>query len=319
MNLLPPNLPGIRPKHRPLTAVADVSTLDWNDFRFFLAVARAGTVSAAARALQIDQATVGRRVAALEAALGLQLFERSPLGYRLTAAGEALVEPAERIEMNVIGAKAQIDEFAENPAGALRIGSSDAFGAYFLGRRLPRLRAALQGMHVDLVALTRDFSLSKREADIATGISLPTDGRLYSRKLVDLRLGLYASPDYLAERPPIRSFDDLAHHDLIGWVDDLIYWDELKYNDRISTRTRPIIGCSNYIAQMQVAIGGGGIGVLPIFLGDQETSLVQVLNGQFPVVLPLYLFVHASMRELRHVRTAIDFIVGEVEAARSSF
>ncbi|WP_336492695.1 helix-turn-helix domain-containing protein, partial [Methylobacterium nigriterrae] len=81
MNLLPPTLPLVDPRHRPLTAVADVSTLDWNDFRFFLAVARAGTVSAAARALQIDQATVGRKVAALEAALGLQLFERSPLGY----------------------------------------------------------------------------------------------------------------------------------------------------------------------------------------------------------------------------------------------
>ncbi|WP_336491735.1 LysR substrate-binding domain-containing protein [Methylobacterium nigriterrae] len=221
--------------------------------------------------------------------------------------------------MSVIGAKAQIDEFTDKPAGALRIGSSDAFGAYFLGRRLPRLRAALQGMRVDLVALTRGFSLSKREADIATGISLPTDGRLYSRKLVDLRLGLYASPDYLAEHPPILSFGDLADHDLIGWVDDLIYWDELRYADRIGTRTGPVIGCSNYIAQMQVAIGGGGISVLPVFLGDQEPALVQILTGAFPVVLPLYLFVHASMRELRHVRTAIDFIVSEVESARSMF
>jgi len=102
--------------------------LDWNDFRFFLAVARGGTISSAAKALGVDNATVGRRIASLETALGTQPFDRSPQGYKLSTLGEALLPSAERVEVSVMGAKAWVDDLQNSTTGSLRIGATDAFG-----------------------------------------------------------------------------------------------------------------------------------------------------------------------------------------------
>lgn len=294
-------------------------TLDWNDFRFFLAVARGGTISSAAKALGVDNATVGRRIASLESGLGTQLFDRSPQGYRLTALGEALLPPAEKVEVSVMGAKARVDDFQNSTSGSLRLGATDAFGTYFLAPRLAKLQMELPGMHIDLVALTGILSLSKREADIAIGINRPDHGRLFSRRLTTFHLGLYASYDYLATQPEIRTVDDLLAHPVISWVRNLMHDPSLDYLSEVDPRIVPRYGCSNLVPQMKATVAGAGVCVLPHYMARSEPTLRRVLPDLVNIELPYFLTVHADLHELSHIRKAIDFIVGEVEQFRTGF
>lgn len=293
--------------------------LDWNDFRYFLAVARSGTISNAARTLGMDNATVGRRIASLETAMGTQLFDRSPQGYKLSVLGEALLPLAERVEVSVTGARARIDDLQNSTSGSLRIGATDAFGTYFLAPRLGKLQRELPGMHIDLVALTGALSLSKREADIAIGIARPEQGRLFSRKLTTFHLGLYASYDYLSSKPEITSVDDLLAHDMISWVNNLMYDPSLNYISDIDHRIVPRYGCSNLVAQLKATVGGAGICALPHYMGRTEPTLRRILPDAVKIELPYYLTVHADLHELSHIRKAIDFLVAEVELVRTGF
>lgn len=294
-------------------------TLDWNDFRFFLAVARGGTISSAAKALGVDNATVGRRIASLESGLGTQLFDRSPQGYRLTALGEALLPPAEKVEVSVMGAKARVDDFQNSTSGSLRLGATDAFGTYFLAPRLAKLQMELPGMHIDLVALTGILSLSKREADIAIGINRPDQGRLFSRKLTTFHLGLYASYDYLATQPEIRTVDDLLAHPVISWVRNLMHDPSLDYLSEVDPRIVPRYGCSNLVPQMKATVAGAGVCALPHYMARSEPTLRRVLPDLVDIEMPYFLTVHADLHELSHIRKAIDFIVGEVDQFRTGF
>ncbi|MFN6980257.1 MAG: LysR family transcriptional regulator, partial [Gemmobacter sp.] len=152
---------------------------DWDDLRIFLAVARGESLSAAGRSLRIDAATVGRRIARLEAALGAVLFRRSAQGYALTEAGARLMDHALRAEaamLTALGAVRGGD--APGLSGQVRVGAPDGCANYLLPQVVAALAAANPGLEVQIVALPRVFNLSRREADMAIAVSPPAAGRL---------------------------------------------------------------------------------------------------------------------------------------------
>ncbi len=170
---------------------------NWNDLKSFLAVARTGKLTSAARSLGADHATVSRRLVSLEEAMHVRLFERHPTGYTLTAQGERLLPLAESMESMALTAYAELANSNLSVSGAVRIGSPDGFGSYFLAPRIGDLCRQHPALEVQLIAMPRIFSLSKREADIAIGLARPQEGRLSARKLTDYHLKLYASRSYL--------------------------------------------------------------------------------------------------------------------------
>ncbi len=178
---------------------------NWDDYRFALAVFRAGTVSAAARQLGVDHATVIRRIERLERGLGEALFQRRASGYVPTEAGHHVAATADAVESAIINGQGLVARAAARLTGTVRIGAPDGFGSSFLAPRLGSLVERHPELDIQLVATARLFSLSKREADIAIGLSLPQEGRIVGRKLTDYHLKLYAAPDYLARFPPIAA------------------------------------------------------------------------------------------------------------------
>src|SRR3712207_6412140 len=206
-----------------------MSAFDWDDLRFFLAVARAGRLTVAARQLEADHTTVSRRISALEASLKAKLFERSPQGYTLTEQGERLLSHAERMETQALAVSSELGGADLALSGTVRIGAPDGIGTYFLAPELGALAERHPGLTLQLVALPRTFSLSKREADIAVTLEQPTEGRLVSRKLTDYRLRLYASKDYLRRHGPIADLADLSGKTLVTYVADLLYSPVLDY------------------------------------------------------------------------------------------
>jgi DNA-binding transcriptional LysR family regulator len=253
-------------------------TPSWDDLKVFLAVARQGSLSAAGTALAIDPATVGRRVARLEAGLGAALFLKSPHGYALTEAGERLVPHAEEAEQAMACAEDAVRGQGDRLSGAVRIGAPDGCASYLLPPVVAEIVAEHPALEVQVVALPRVFNLNRREADMAIGVSIPAVGRLTVQKIVDYRLLMAASRRYLAEVPPIRELADLRGHRLIGYIPEMIFDKELDYLDRLGVE-RPQLASNSSVVQYQMARAGAGLVVAHDFALAGDHAMAPVLSS----------------------------------------
>lgn len=296
-----------------------MSGFSWDDLRFFLAVAREGTLTGAARRLRTDHTTVGRRIRGLEESLAAKLFDRHTTGYTLTPLGDTLLQHAERMEGVAISAEAVIEEINRPMSGLVRIGATDGFGTFFLAPRLGKLSHLHPTLEIQLLAMPRIFSLSRREADLTIGLAQPDEGRLYSRKLMDYELGVYASTEFLARSATIRKVEDLRSHPFVSYIDDLIYAKELNYIPRVDPAIRPMLKSSNPIAQLKAIVSGFGLGIMPCFMADPEPQLQRVLADKIMLRNTFWLITHADLRKVARVRTVADFIYREVNSERALF
>jgi DNA-binding transcriptional LysR family regulator len=290
---------------------------DWDDLRFFLAVARSGRLTAAARRLGADHATVSRRITSLEESLKAKLFERRPQGYALTGHGEQLLAKAESMETEALAIQSEIGGADMALSGTVRIGAPDGFGSSFLAPRFAGFAKAYPGLELQLIAMPRLLSLSKREADVAITLAPPKEGKVVARKLCDYRLGLYASQDYLDAMPTITAAEDLFAHRIVGYIDDLIFTPELDYLDEVAKGLRAQIQSSSVLAQMNAVAAGAGIGVIHHFMAVDEPRLVPVLPESVSITRSFWLLVHADLKDVARVRAVVDFVVRESKANRA--
>ena len=295
-----------------------MNAFDWDDLRFFLAVARAGRLTAAARQLEADHTTVSRRISALEGALRAKLFERRPQGYSLTEQGERLLGLAEGMETQALAVASQVGGADLALSGTVRIGAPDGIGTYFLAPELGALAERHPSLTLQLVALPRTFSLSRREADIAITLEQPTEGRLVSRKLTDYRLRLYASKDYLARHGPMADLADLSGRTLVTYVADLIYSPVLDYFSGLEKYTARRYECASVVAQLEAVRAGVGVGILHDYAVRQFPELQAVLP-EVSYLRTYWLVTHADLRNLRRVEEVYSFILSRVRANRGLF
>ncbi|MFA5119568.1 LysR family transcriptional regulator [Zavarzinia sp.] len=293
--------------------------LDWDDLRFLLAVARAGRVSLAAKRLGVDHSTVIRRIGVLEEALGARLVDRGPTGYELTDRGVTLVAAAEQMESLALTALDEIEGVDTRISGAVRIGAPDGFGTLFLAPRVGQLAMQHPGLEIQLVAMPRVFSLSRREADMAISLSPPRSGRLVTAKLTDYRLGLYGAASYLDRMGSPARVDDLPGHRFIGYIDDLLYTPELDYLAEIHPGIRAGLRSAGLVAQLQVVKAGYGLCVLPHFVAAGEVGLVPVLPAEVSLTRSFYLLTHGDLKDLPRIRAVGRFVTEETRAARDLF
>ncbi|WP_164962983.1 LysR family transcriptional regulator [Rubrivivax sp. JA1026] len=292
---------------------------DWNDLRAFLAMARTGRLTVAARQLGVDHSTLSRRISGLEAALGTPLFDRRPAGFVPTPEGERLLPDAEAMEATALRLTGRLADAGQQLSGSVRVGSPEGFGTYFFGPRLATLATRHPQLELELVAMPRSFSLSKREADLAITMTRPAQGRVYAHKLVDYALGLYASPQYLQGRRAIRQREDLTSHRWIGYVEELMWTEELDYLPQVQRGLVPQLRISNVISQMMALAGGAGLGVLPHFMARQQPGLVQVLADKVRLVRSYWCVTHEDTHELARVRRVVEFLDEQVAAAGEDF
>jgi DNA-binding transcriptional LysR family regulator len=292
--------------------------LNWDDGRQFLAVARAGQILAASRSLGVNQATLSRRMAALEQALGAKLLVRRTHGSEMTDAGAALLTALERVESEFILVQARLTATEAAVAGTVRVGVPDGFGVGFLAPRLAALAERHPHLRVQLVPTPRSFSLSRREADIAVLVGRPEKGRLYASKLTDYTLGLYASRRYLASRPAPATTADLAGHRLVGYVEDLISAPALNYATEFLRDWRSNIESSSAMGQLEAVRAGAGIGVLHDYLARPHGDLMRVLPDQ-RATRSYWTAIHENLRDVARVRALAEFLTAVVREAHADF
>ncbi|QQO21391.1 LysR family transcriptional regulator [Bradyrhizobium diazoefficiens] len=297
----------------------DQGAIDWDDFRFVLAIVRGGSVSAAAKQLGVDHATVIRRVDRLEKHLSAKLFDRRKTGYLLTEAGQRVADSAEAMESTIVANQEQVGGSVARLTGTVRIGAPDGFGTAFLAPRLAPFVDRYPDLDLQLVATARLFSLSKREADIAISLTMPKEGRIVGRKLLDYRLGLYAAPGYLGRFPEITSRQDLTQHRFVGYIEELLFTPELDYLPQVSPRISARFRSANLIAQLNATLSGFGIAVLPHFMASDYPQLVPVLPDEISITRTFWMLMHADSKDLARIRAVADYIGEIVERERALF
>ncbi|APX11190.1 LysR family transcriptional regulator [Tateyamaria omphalii] len=290
----------------------------WDDLRLFLAVARAETLSTAAKTVRKDAATLGRRVARLERDLDVVLFRKSPQGYALTEAGLRLRDQAEAAEAAMRAATEGIGGAGRPEAdagltGQVRIGAPDGCANYVLPQVCAALGRDHPGLDVQIVALPRVFNLSRREADLAIGVSAPTAGQLTVQRMTDYRLHFAASETYLEQSAPLTTLEDLQRHRVVGYIPDMIFDRELDYLADAGV-ARVALASNSVAVQLNLLRQGGGVGVVHDFALPFAPGLRRVLRNDLSLSRSFYLIRHQSDTRDARLNRFAELLVKAVRA-----
>lgn len=288
--------------------------MNWDDTRAFLAVYREGTLRKAARVLGVDQATVGRRLATLEKALGATLFLRTSDGYVLTSVGEAALGAAERMERSADDLQRQTQGVDNRLAGEVRVATTDSLAIDFLIPAIERLHAEHPNVRVLLNTSTQMVNLAKREADIAVRTIRPENPDLIARRLARWDMGLFASRAYLDKYGEPEVGTGFAGHDLVVYQPYITGNKEPCLVGEPITRGRIVTGVSSSL-MLRTTIGAGlGVGEIPTYMGRAD-GLVRLWPERVrSTAYDVWLVTHADLHHTARVRALIDEIVRSFES-----
>jgi DNA-binding transcriptional LysR family regulator len=291
--------------------------LDWNDLRYFLAVARHGSTVAAARALKTNQSTVQRRLAALERRIGKPLATRSPAGYRLTELGRDLVGHAEAVERAVAAFEQQLESATRGASGVLRIACPEPI-VYRItqSKLLERFKAQHPELGVEFVMSDKYVDLAKGEADVALRSGDTDDGELVGRKIADSLWAVYGSEGYIARHGRPQAVEDLESHLLVGLDESMAKHRATTWLAKVAPKARIVARNNSVLGLGYAAKAGVGLAPLPTAVGDNEAGLVRVL-GPIPELARIWrLLAHPDVRRTPRVSAFFDFIEAEMQALK---
>lgn len=290
---------------------------DWNDLRYFLAVARHGSTLAAARALEMNQSTVQRRLSALERQIGRPLVTRHPSGYRLTELGQEMVTHAERVEQAVLAFEQHLEAAQRRATGVLRVACPEPIVFRITqSTLLERFRARHPDLRVEFVMSDKYVDLSKGEADVALRSGDTDDVDLVGRKIADSFWAVYASRRYIEEHGKPERVEDLDQHPLIGFDESMSKHRASAWLARVAPHAK-IVARNNSVLGLVYAVKSGiGVAPLPTALGDSEPDLVRVLGPIAELARIWRLLAHPDVRRTARVSAFFDFIGEEIDALR---
>ena len=279
--------------------------MEWSDVRLFLAIARSGSLGAAAKTVNLTQPTMGRRLRALEAALGQTLFQRTSSGLVCTQEGVAVLAHADRMEEEALSLQRELAGAAQSLEGMLRISSSDWFGTHVLSPVLAGFVRKHPRVSLELITDARLYDLSRREADLVLRIQPFHEPEVVQRRLMTMEYALYAAKGSkrVGKKSTGRGLSivtlDAAYRD----------FPDVQWLKKLLPEARLAVGSNNRSAQASLCAAGAGLAVLPRLLGDAMPGLEVVDLGQAPPVRPVWMGFHRDLRRQARLRALINVIV----------
>ncbi len=292
--------------------------MDWDKLRIFHAVADAGSLTHAGDALHLSQSAVSRQVRALEESLNTTLFHRHARGLILTEQGELLFDATRAMAKRLDAAAARIRDSEEEVFGELRVTTTTGFGSLWLAPRLPALYEKYPDLKIDLMLEERVLDLPMREADVAIRMKEPSQADLIRKRLMAVRMLLYASREYLTRHGTPENIEDIGTHRLIcqnpnsaqvGAGVSLV-------QHLLTYEVRSTLTVNNYFGVLQAVINHLGIGVLPDYLLQDFPNLVRVLPDVQSIEVPVFLAYPEELRHSKRVAAFRDFVQEEIIAYR---
>ncbi|CUH77053.1 LysR family transcriptional regulator [Tropicibacter naphthalenivorans] len=294
--------------------------MDWDKLRIFHAVADAGSLTHAGDTLHLSQSAVSRQIRSLEESLNTTLFHRHARGLILTEQGELLFDATQSMLKRIDAATARIRDSEEEVFGKLRVTTTAGFGALWLAPRLAKLYESYPDLNIDLMLEERVLDLPMREADVAIRMKEPSQADLVRKRLMSIRMRLYASPEYLAAHGEPKTIEDMAKHRLICQNPSsaqvsagMLLIQELLTHDVEQTLT-----VNNYFGVLQAVISNLGIGVLPDYIIEDFPTVVRVLPDIESGEVPVFLAYPEELRQSKRVAAFRDFVQEEIMAHRRS-
>jgi DNA-binding transcriptional LysR family regulator len=275
--------------------------LDWEDVRYFVALARHGTLSATARNLHVNHATVARRVTSLETRLGRALFDRRADGYALTAEGKAVFDEASAMDEAALSVLRRLDADTQL-SGLVRLTAARPLAESFLIDRLGGLHERYPAIDLEVIGEVRIMSLARREADIAIRFGSPKDSDLVARRVARIGFGLYAAPEYRArlkagDRPAFIGFDEESE-----FIAEAA-WLAREFGDR-----RFALRTNSQTSQAAAARVGFGVALLPRYLAADDPGLVEVSLGERLPERDVWLLIRRDLTKVPRVRAVSDYL-----------
>lgn len=310
--------------------LAFMKHMDWDDLRFFLAVAAAGSLSAAGKQLRVNTTTVLRRIANLEDALQTRLFERLRSGYTLTPDGTRLMETLDPVDQRLSALERDFQSGSQGAQGVVKLSAGEAVATHILAPCMQGFKAA----HGDIsLQILTDNGLETgtgaprilnplRDVDLTIRAARPTDGAMLMRKIGDMAYGLYGAPDFLqtqnglsnaANSPQPPPLDDVP---LIGFAEDEPPLGPVWWLSRAQIKADIVIRSSSAAARARMAVEGVGLACLPCMVGDGRQDLTRVVGPEIVGGLELWLLARRDMTQLTHIRASMDFLIARFKSCR---
>lgn len=285
---------------------------DWNRARAFLVTAEEGSLSGAARALDMTQPTLGRQVSALEAELGVLLFERTSRGLVLTRSGAELMTQVRAMGKAATNLSLMASGHSEAIEGKVCISASELFAAFSLPPIIEKLRRQWPGIEIEVIASNDTSDLARREADIAIRNYRPTQQELIAKRLPNSYAHIYATGDYLKKIELRRSPVDLSGADFLGFDHTNNIISELnKQGFQLTSDNFPVV-TANHLVQWEMVKCGIGIGFMTVDIGDVEPKVERVLPTYPAFEIEMWLVVHRELKTSRRLRVVFDYLAAEL-------
>ena len=296
--------------------------MNWNDLRYFLELSRNGRLLSAASRLGVNHTTVSRRIAALEDALGVKLFEQDESGFHLTTAGERLQPLAQQIEDTTDLAKERAQSQKRSFTGSFRIGTPDGFGTSFLAHHVHEFMNAHPNIIIELVPIPLTHNISKREVDLVVSLEPVKKADLFCKKITDYSLFLYVSKKFAKAKKIDASISDISQaldYPFADYISDILYTRELSFNQDIHSEITSRFQSSTVLAQLEFIASGGGIGVLPHYMAASDRRLMALLTDSVSFVRSYWLVIPYELRRLARIRALEKFVLQLVAEHQSLF
>ena len=292
--------------------------MDWDKLRIFHAVAEAGSLTNAGNTLHLSQSAVSRQIRALEDSLNTTLFHRHARGLILTEQGELLFDATVAMTKRLDAAAARIRDSEEEVFGELRVTTTTGFGSLWLAPRLSKLYDLYPDLTIDLMLEEKVLDLPMREADVAIRMKEPSQADLVRKRLMNIRMRLYASPEYIAKHGMPERIEDISKHRLICQNPrSAQVASGLALVQRLMTyNVSSMLTVNNYFGVLQSVIHGLGIGMLPDYSAQDLRSVIRVLPDVESVEVPVYLAYPEELRQSKRIAAFRDFVEAEILATR---
>ncbi|MDO6587629.1 LysR family transcriptional regulator [Salipiger sp. 1_MG-2023] len=292
--------------------------MDWDKLRIFHAVADAGSLTHAGDALHLSQSAVSRQIRALEESLNTTLFHRHARGLILTEQGELLFDATASMVKRIDAATARIRDSEEEVFGELKVTTTHGFGVLWLAPRLTKLYEKYPDLKIDLMLEERVLDLPMREADVAIRMKEPSQADLIRKRLMSIRMRMYATPEYLALRGVPETLDDLAKHRLIcqNPASSQVAAGKLMVQELLTYDIKTALTVNNYFGVLQAVVANLGIGVLPDYIIEDFPNVVRVLPEIESNEVPVFLAYPEELRHSKRVSAFRDFVQDEIFSHR---
>jgi DNA-binding transcriptional LysR family regulator len=292
--------------------------INWDDLRIVFEVARQGSIHSAAKLLRLDHSTVTRRISQIEILLGRRLFDRSNRGINVRPEAAELFKHIQSMDLHATAVQDEVVRIIEGQARPVRIATMEGIASCYLAPRINRIAEKNSRLKIELFSNPHIVDLLKKETDLFVSFFNPKIPGLTSRKIGECAVFVYGSKEYRKQYGLPKTKEELQSHRFVSYISEMVTIESVRWLEELVPNPNVVFATNSIISQTNAATSGIGLVVLPVFVGSEARSLLQVLPDELVIYRPIWLSVTKDQSGLASIRSAVE-IITELFSADQSY